>query len=353
VVPVLDDQGRAVDIKKDENGAAVRSRLDADLLRTLARRTGGSYFEAARPGGELPRLLASLTRLARAAHGSRLIEQPVARFPFFAGLATLLLALELTLPRRRGRKGGAGEAPAPERARDLKAAAAAVLIAPLAALTLLPSSAHAQSAWAKGDRAFQAQRYAEAESLYSLRLRRRAPDDVRVNRATARALRGETETGIPELEHLAKGEKRSGLAAGYNLGTVQGGQKQYAPALQALRQVLEKDPNDQDARWNYEVLAHRQEMEKQKKNQPPQQKQSGGGGGQQNQNPQPSPSNQMPQAPQPQAGNQQQEQQPSGGSTMDRAQAERLLGALEEMERAEQERQRRVSVKRDKRGKDW
>src|SRR5206468_3195568 len=57
VVPALDDQGRAVDVKRDESGGPVRSRLDEDLLRRLARRTRGAYFAASRPGGELPRLL--------------------------------------------------------------------------------------------------------------------------------------------------------------------------------------------------------------------------------------------------------------------------------------------------------
>src|SRR5262245_54673189 len=47
IVPVLDDQGRAVDVKRDENGP-VRSRLDEDLLRALARGTRGGYFAASR-----------------------------------------------------------------------------------------------------------------------------------------------------------------------------------------------------------------------------------------------------------------------------------------------------------------
>src|SRR5437867_1580059 len=60
IVPVLDDQGRVVDVKRDEAGGPVRSRLDERLLKSLARRTRGGYFSAGRPGGELPRLLAAL-----------------------------------------------------------------------------------------------------------------------------------------------------------------------------------------------------------------------------------------------------------------------------------------------------
>ena len=87
VVPVLDDQGRAVDVKRDASGGPVRSRLDQALLQTLARRTSGAYFSAARPGGELPRLLASLGGLTRDAkdgssdRGERLVERPVPNRP--------------------------------------------------------------------------------------------------------------------------------------------------------------------------------------------------------------------------------------------------------------------------------
>ncbi|MBI3539236.1 MAG: VWA domain-containing protein, partial [Candidatus Eisenbacteria bacterium] len=122
VIPVLDDQGRAVDVKRDESGSAVHSRLDEGLLRTLARRTRGAYFAASRPGGELPRLLGALGGVARSARGSRLTEQPVPRFPWFAALAALLLAIELARAHRRAgiagvrdaaRESGADEAGSP------------------------------------------------------------------------------------------------------------------------------------------------------------------------------------------------------------------------------------------------
>ena len=102
VVPVLDDQGRATDVKRDEQGVAIRSRLDEDLLRTIAQRTRGAYFSASRPGGELPRLLGALGSLARGSPGARLTERPVARFPLFGGLAALLLLTDLARRRRRG-----------------------------------------------------------------------------------------------------------------------------------------------------------------------------------------------------------------------------------------------------------
>src|SRR5262249_27825491 len=96
VLPVLDDQGRALEVNRDESGGPVRSRLDQSLLQALARKTGGAYFSASRPGGELPRLLSSLGGLTRDAkdgpsdRGERLVERPVPRFAWFGAAAALL-----------------------------------------------------------------------------------------------------------------------------------------------------------------------------------------------------------------------------------------------------------------------
>ena len=382
VVPLLDDQGRATDVKRDEHGNAVRSRLDEELLRAIAQRTRGAYFSASRPGGELPRLLGAVGGLARGSHGSRLGERPVARFPWFAGLAAALLLIDLARPRRRrARKGEVTPALHSERG-----AAAAILALAGATLLLLAASrpALAQSAWARGDRALKAGRYGAADSLYTRRLSGRAPDEVRVNRATARALRAQASSGAPgvgpaagpgavpgavpgapeaapedELRGLAARDTRPGRAAGYNLGTLLGEKRQYDPALEALRQELERDPGDADARWNYELLMRRKrEQANQRQNpqpNPSQPRPSGGGGGA---NPPPKPGPTGGPSPQPQSqpgppssGAPSPSMQRSGG--MDREQAERLLGALQDLERLEQQRRRQVRVTRERRGKDW
>src|SRR5882762_401539 len=44
VVPVLDADANVTDVKRDERGIAVRSRLDEALLRSLAQHTHGAYF---------------------------------------------------------------------------------------------------------------------------------------------------------------------------------------------------------------------------------------------------------------------------------------------------------------------
>ena len=345
-VPVLDGQGRAVDVKREPGGGPVVSRLDEALLRTIARRTRGGYFSAARPGGELPRLLASLGTLARSSRGSRVTEQPVARFRFFALLAMVLVGWDLVRAHRR--REAESEAAAPLHSERGAAAAVVVLL-----LLLGPRAAQAQSDWARGDRAFRAERWTEAESLYARRLRHGGPDGVRLNLALARAKAGDGARAEAELSALALRDTRTGRAAGYDFGTLLGERGELDRALAALRATLRRDPRDEDARWNYEVLLGRRQREQQR-NQPPEPKprQSGGGAGGSSA-PQPAQPGVQPSLP-PAAGPPPL-QSPAMGprGTMSRAQAERLLDALTALERSERERERKVRVTTERRGKDW
>jgi Ca-activated chloride channel family protein len=356
VVPVLDDQGRATDIKRDGSGTAVRSRLDEALLRKVAGRTRGAYFDASRPGGELGRLLFMLGGLSHGARGERLVERPVARFPLCAALAALLIGVELARPRRRRAAGEAAPRLHSERAAAAVAALGMIALS-LLALSLTAWPARAQSAWARGDRAFRAGRWAEAESLYARRAKGDPRPELIVNHATSRALKGEPAEAGQELSRFAERAGTAGNAARYNLGTVLGQQGEIDRGIETLRRALERSPGDDDARWNYEVLLRRkreQEQQKQPKQpsqSPPQPQQASPQPGgtpqpQGNANPQPSPA--------PQVGPSQSGPPPEGGAGgMTRAQADQLLGALQEVERAERLRQQRLRVMRHKPGKDW
>jgi hypothetical protein len=319
----------------------VRSRLDEPLLRTIARRTRGAYFAASRPGGELPVLIAALGSLGHAAHGARLVERPVARFRQFAALAALLLALELGL--RRARRTGRA---VPANGAGRGALAAALLVLPI--LAAGPRVAGAQSAWARGDRAFRAGRFADAESLYARRLGSRGPDAVRVNRATAHALGGDPGTAARDLAQLAAQPGAVGLTAGYNAGTLDGQKRDYDTALRELRSVIERDPRDADARWNYEFLLR----QKSAPHPPPPKRSSGGGGGGASApapsapSPTPGPGAAAPEPAPPQM-------PPPHTGAMTRAQAERLLDALSDQERLDRQAQARARPGRPKNPRDW
>ena len=365
-VPMLDGQGRAVDVKRDESGQPVRSRLDESLLRTCASKTHGGYFSASRPGGELPRLVASLSSLARSGRGERLIERPVSRFPLLAALAALLLLLDRVRTRRRvagaGRRAAGeaarGEAPAPGLGPGRSGAAgraASVILLAGAALCGAARGAQAQSDWARGDQAFQRGDWARAESLYTRRLEHGTARAAQVNRATARARRGATAPADSELAALAGRDDAAGRAAGYNLGTLEAEQQDYDRALAELKRSLLRDPDDQDARWNYEVaMRNRQARQNQKSpresaNPKPQSGTPNPGSGTPRQapgNPPPAPGP-NPNAAQPPPGT-----GPGMSGRMNPQQADQILDALDQQARLEQGKNQ-VRVVREKRGRDW
>jgi tetratricopeptide (TPR) repeat protein len=289
----------------------------------------------------MPRLLAALGGLERSSRGGRLVERPVSQFRWLAFPAALLLLFE-RVRLRRGRRRETGTA----RLRtESRAAAAAVLL-----LFLVAPRADAQSAWARGDRAFKEGKFTEAESLYTIRLKGGGPSAVQLNRATARALKGDLKGAVPELETLGRRDDEAGRGANYNLGTLLGGQREYDPALQSLRRALEQNPQDEDARWNYELLIQRRDQERRRK-QPPQPQPNPKQGGQK---PEPRQQGSGSGTPPPQGTPEQRPPQaPQSGQKMTRQQAEQILNALEDLARMEQQRQRKVRVLKERRGRDW
>lgn len=349
VIPMIDVSGVTVDVKKDENGAIVRSRLDEGLLRELARSTNGQYFAASHSGGDLVRLTGALGNLARSRKGTRLVERPVARFPLLALLAAGAMVAFLAAPRRRlAPRSASLMAPA-------RAAALLLLLAPWAV-----GEARAQSAWARGDAAWKKKDYARAESLYVQRARQgRAPAELLANLASVRAEQASGDTVAEKaLSRIASRSDRAGQLSGYNLGTLLGRRGETNRSLAELRRALERDPDDLDARWNYELMRKRLEDEQKKEQQrsrdpepspqdpkPDSQPDRGQGDAGKQPPPDPGQGQSTPQADAPPA--------PGMQQPMTKEQAERLLGSLGDLERLERKNGRPNRAQKEKRGKDW
>jgi tetratricopeptide (TPR) repeat protein len=126
----------------------------------------------------------------------------------------------------------------------------------------------------------------------------------------------------PDLNEQAKAE--------YNMAHALGKMQQWDKALDLYRKALRKAPDDEEARYNYELaLKQKQEQEKQqqdqKKDQQDQKKDDKNGQQDQNQPPQP----QKDQPPQ----EQQQPQPQKAKNEMSKDQAEKILKALENKEK--------------------
>ncbi len=107
----------------------------------------------------------------------------------------------------------------------------------------------------KGNAAYEKGEYAEAETLYRASLEADPENaDVYFNLANALAKQGKTEEAIQtfmEYRSLTDSPEKKALAE-YNIGSVLAEGEQWKPAAQHFRNSLKFNPNDFEAKHNFE-----------------------------------------------------------------------------------------------------
>jgi Ca-activated chloride channel family protein len=339
-IPLKGDDGRVEGYKKDKRGATVVSRLGERDLSAIADKTGGAYFRAT-PGAAEASEIAKRTAGGAAAEGE---SKGTARryrnhFMIPLALAFLLLLLEAAVPETSGPAG----APAPSRQ-------AALLLLPL----LLPclcrpaSAATAEGALRKGNALYDEQKYEPALEQYS-RAAARSPKDARpVFNAGDALFRLEQ---YDKAGEAFKAVAESGASAGsrsaayYNLGNSFFARQQYKDAVEAYRRAVALSPADDDARRNLAVALRRL------KNPPPKRKQNPKDKDQNKkdqQQPKPQPQDQKDQAGRPP---QQPKTRPQ--DQLSKEDAERIMRAVSERERAARRPLQKAPIKRPETEEDW
>jgi Ca-activated chloride channel family protein len=274
----VDEQGRTTYVL-DEQNQPVISRLNAELLRDIARKTGGDYLPLI--GADPMKTLyeARLAPLPRSDLSARWSRQYHERFQWPLGLAFLLLVIEMILvPRRRDAPpvqtaGPAAVPPVAAARRPRPTAVTALLL-----LALWPAPARADRALRDYERGL----YRAAEQEYQRRLKDR-PDDARLhyNAGTAAYAAGEYARATNHLEAATRTNDPELLQrVYYNLGNAlyRLGEQAPAPpltltnwqqALQHYDSALQLNPDDADARFNRELVQARlEELQRQLAQQP-------------------------------------------------------------------------------------
>jgi Ca-activated chloride channel homolog len=389
--------GKVTGYKRDESGNLVVSRLDMTTLDAIARGTGGQSYRITPADTSLAALAAALEGMEQKSLAREFSYRRKERFqiPLAIGVGLLALGLLLPLPALRRRS----TPPAGVRA---AAALLALLLgaeharaqSPAPAASTPPASAAASPAaeakrrgtladelLLRPRRATEAGRadYAKGSHPQALQAFERAaaarPQDpaVRFNVADGLYKNGRYDEAATLFKSLGD-DTTSDLAGAsrYNLGNSLFQKQDYKGAVQAYRDALRAMPGDADTRRNLELslrkLKEQEEQKKrdeerqkndkdrkqdekqdQKQQQDQDKKDQKGEQGQQK----PSPNPQQGQNPKPQTPEEKADQRFREEAGMPKERAMQLLDALQQNEKAEQQKALALKRAQRKKGKDW
>ena len=389
-VPELDADGRTTGYKRDAEGNAVVSRLEMTTLETIARGTGGQAFRITPADTSLSGLAAALEGLEQKSLAREFSYRRKERFqvPLAIGLGCLALGLLLPLP-PLGRKSTTAGLPAS----TARAAGIALLLLsaarPAPAQTPPPPSPSGPAPAPQGEgparrgtlmdevllrpRRATAQgrgEYARGSHPQALEAFERAatarPQDpaVRFNVADGLYKNGRYDEAATLFKALgADAASPLAGAARYNLGNSLFQKQDYRGAIQAFREALRALPGDADTRRNLELALRKlKEQEEQKKREQEQQQKDEQNQEQQKQpqqgqdqkgEPKPGQNPQQGQSPRPQTPEEKADQRFRQEAGMPKERAMQLLDALQQNEKAEQQKALALKRAQRKKGKDW
>jgi Ca-activated chloride channel family protein len=99
-LPIKDEKGLISEYKKDQEGRLVMSKLNREVLESIAQKTGGAYFSATYVRFDMGKVVRILERMEKEEFGEEWLERFEDRFAYPLMCAIILLCLELTLTDR-------------------------------------------------------------------------------------------------------------------------------------------------------------------------------------------------------------------------------------------------------------
>jgi Ca-activated chloride channel family protein len=373
-VPDFDREGRRVGFKKDEQGGAVVSRLNAQTLEAIARGTGGQFFRITSADTSLSGLAAAIEGLEHKTLAKEFSYRRKERFqvPLAAGLGALAVGLLLPWQSRRMAAVLAllllpvparAQSPSPAAPKPEAPPASAPQPGALDEVLLRPRrfAAEGKAEYDKGNHPAALQSFEQAAAV--------RPQDPRARFNVADGLYKNGK--YPEAGTLYKAlgqdpKSPVALPSRFNLGNTLFQQQDYKGAIGAYRDALRLSPGDPDTLKNLELsLRELQKQEEQrKKDQQKDQKNQDQKDKDKNQNdsansdkkPSPSPGQDKPgqdKAPRPQTAEEKEQQRFKDETGMPKERAMQLLEALQQNEKAEQKKLLEAQRAKKKKGKDW
>src|SRR5881296_3082120 len=281
LIPITGDDGETSFVK-DSAGQVVKSKLDDKRLREIAQATGGFYIHLESGPRTMQQVQSDgLAKMQAAEMDVRLSRRPIERYEWPLGAALIVLALSILIPER---KSATGRIRRGERVRERRYVPAPVKTAAATAALLMLLSAFAFAA-APGVDAYRQGKFEDAYSQFQQTLKShpesRAEDKLQFDSGAA-AYKLKDYTRALESFSQALLTRDTGLQSKghYNLGNTlyQRGEMQknddkklsdWTNALDHYEQTLKLDPQNKEAKDNYDYVKRKiEELKNKKKEQP-------------------------------------------------------------------------------------
>jgi Ca-activated chloride channel family protein len=344
---IKDAQGGG-DYIRDEQGNVVKSHLNERLLQQIAGATEGGFYLPLRGAKAIDTLYdQGLAKLPTSQHQEQFVRQYHERYHWPLAVAIVLLLVEMLFPERK-REPKARPASAPPGQLALRTAATVLLLA------LLPTSLRASPASAL--REYKAGQYDQALKEYEQLLKRKG-DDPRLHfNAGAAAYRNQqfeeaakqfnATLAAPDLKLQGLSYYNEGNAL-YHLGEQNPDPKKrteaWEKAVQDYQSTAKLNPQDEDAKFNYEFVRRKLEELKQQQ----QQSQQGKSDQQKDEDKKQEQQNQQQQQQNQQKKDQQQQQQ-----AQQKQSEEKKDSAQQEQQKKQSEQQQQQAAKRSQEQKE-
>ena len=248
------------DYMKDNTGNTVMSALNEDMCRQVAQAGGGAYIHVENNSAAQDQLDNELNKLAKKETTSTVYSEFDEQFQAVAILALLLLILEICIYDRRN--------PLLKRlslfGSKKKAAATVALL-----LVAITASAQTDRQYIRqGNKQFRVGQYDKAEVLYRKAVEKNPKNpQAAYNLGNALMAQKKDSAAVQQFEQATRIETNPlrKAAAYHNMGVICQTHKMYGEAIEAYKNALRLNPNDDETRYNL-VLCKKQKQ-KQDKNQ--------------------------------------------------------------------------------------
>jgi tetratricopeptide (TPR) repeat protein len=349
-IPMVNAQGQQVDYKRDGSGSIVLTKLDETMLQQIAESTGGTYRRASSGGNEIDDIYKELESIGKTEFGVKQISGYESRYQYPLAFAILFLMVEVLMSERRGKL--------MMMLRKLIPTAAVVLLVPAVG----GSYAEAQTIRSNirdGNRAYEKGKYNDAEVEYKKALEKEAkshPGMFNLGDALYKQQRYDEAMREYNNAAVATNSAESKAASYYNLGNSFFRSNKLQESIEAYKQALRTNPDDEDTRYNLQLALDRLKQQQQNKNQQKNQKDQRQQNQQQNQDQKQNQNQnqqQQQQQPQNQSTKQDQTRTQQMKNQMPKEEADRILEALRNSEKQIQKELRKRPAARVRVEKDW